>query len=111
MEKHRSEDFMNTDVTVFFLEVLPNLKPGVIVQIHDILLPYDYFPGSEKHYFNEQYLLACYLLANGNLFKTLFPCRFVSEDPELHMKLEPLWNGPSISKIEKHGGSYWLKMN
>jgi hypothetical protein len=31
--------FSNTDVTVFFLEVLPRLKPGVLVHIHDIFLP------------------------------------------------------------------------
>ena len=106
---HRS--FMNSDVTVFFLEILPNLNPGVIVQIHDILLPYDYFPGSEGHYFNEQYLLACYLLAKGNLFKTLFPCRFVSEDSILKAKLDPLWKDPALAMVERHGGSYWLQIN
>ena len=39
---HRS--FMNSDVTVFFIDVLPRIKPGVIVHVHDILLPWDY-PG------------------------------------------------------------------
>jgi len=32
----------NSDVTVFFLDVLPRLRPGVILHIHDIYLPYDY---------------------------------------------------------------------
>ena len=32
----------NSDSMVFFMEVLPKLKPGVIVHIHDIYLPYDY---------------------------------------------------------------------
>ena len=40
---HRS--FQNSDVTVFFLEILPRLRPGVIVHIHDIYLPYDYPSG------------------------------------------------------------------
>src|SRR6185503_9200227 len=40
---HRT--FMNSDVTVAFLEVLPRLNKGVRVQIHDICLPYDYPPG------------------------------------------------------------------
>jgi hypothetical protein len=31
--------FTNSDVTVFFLELMPRLKPGVIVHIHDIFLP------------------------------------------------------------------------
>ena len=31
--------FTNSDVTVFFLELMPRLRPGVIVHVHDILLP------------------------------------------------------------------------
>jgi len=34
--------FPNSDAMIFFLELLPFLKKGVIVQIHDIYLPYDY---------------------------------------------------------------------
>ena len=34
--------FANSDVTVFFIEVLPRLKPGVLVHVHDIFLPADY---------------------------------------------------------------------
>ena len=32
----------NSDVVVFFSEVLPRLAPGVIVHIHDAYLPHDY---------------------------------------------------------------------
>ena len=105
---HRS--FMNSDVTVFFIEILPRLKHGVIVHIHDITLPNDYFPGSEEHYFNEQYLLACYLLAKGSLFETIFPCRFISDDPELSSILKPLWDDPKMQGLETHGCSFWLKI-
>lgn len=31
--------FMNSDAAVFFLEVLPMLKPGVLIHLHDIFLP------------------------------------------------------------------------
>ena len=34
--------FQNSNVTVFFLELLPHPKAGTIVQIHDILLPFNY---------------------------------------------------------------------
>lgn len=34
---HRS--FMNSDVTVVMLDILPRLKPGVLVEFHDIFLP------------------------------------------------------------------------
>ena len=57
---HRS--FMNSDVTVFFLDILPNLAPGVCVHIHDIELPYDYMPERAHWYYSEQYLLAVALL-------------------------------------------------
>src|SRR5258706_16043378 len=33
------------DVNYLFLEVLPRLKPGVIVHVHDIFFPFDYRRG------------------------------------------------------------------
>lgn len=45
----------NSDVTVFFLEVLPRLKPGVIIHVHDIFLPYDYPPAWTKRVFGAIY--------------------------------------------------------
>ena len=44
---HRS--FQNTDVTVFFGEVLPLLPNGCIYGIHDILLPYDYLLREQNY--------------------------------------------------------------
>ncbi len=57
--------FMNSDVTVFFLEVLPRLKEGVLVGVHDVFLPYDYPSELADRHYSEQYLLAAHLLA-GN---------------------------------------------
>ena len=37
---HRS--FQNSDVTVFFMEILPVLAPGIIWGLHDIFFPCDY---------------------------------------------------------------------
>lgn len=37
---HRS--FPNSDVTVFFTEILPKLPSGILYTIHDIFLPFDY---------------------------------------------------------------------
>jgi hypothetical protein len=55
--------FMNSDVTVFFLDILPRLKPGTLVQFHDLMLPYDYPLEWIERYYSEQYLLAAYLQA------------------------------------------------
>lgn len=63
---HRS--FMNSDVTVCMTEVIPRLKPGVLVGIHDMFLPYDYPATWSDRGYNEQYLLAAMLLAGPKYF-------------------------------------------
>jgi hypothetical protein len=78
---HRT--FTNSDVTVFFLETLPRLPPGVIVHIHDIFLPADYPPEWNKRMFSEQYILAAMLLGKAPAFRTLLPDYFACTDPEL----------------------------
>lgn len=66
---HRS--FMNSDVTTFMLDVLPLIPKGVLIGIHDIFLPYDYFHTWAERAYNEQYLLGCYLLSNPNYFRVM----------------------------------------
>jgi hypothetical protein len=104
---HRT--FMNSDVTVFMLEVLPLLKPGVIVHIHDILLPNDY-PDDFKHwYWNEQYMVGVYLLAAGPRVQVLMPSNFVSITPELNECLKtPLVELGAQNEAWRYGGSLWF---
>jgi hypothetical protein len=102
---HRT--FMNSDVTVFMLEVLPHLKPGVIVHIHDILLPYDYPDNFKNWYWNEQYMVALYLIAAKERIDVIFPSAYVTNDEkfaaELHNPLfESLWGH------SREGGSIWF---
>lgn len=101
--------FPNSDVTVVFLEILPLLKQGVIVHVHDIYLPYDYPQFMTERFYNEQYVLGAMITANPQRYKTLFPCFYVSENAELAAKLNPVWEQLD-SRIEKHGGSYWLEI-
>ncbi|MBI1266737.1 MAG: class I SAM-dependent methyltransferase [Cryomorphaceae bacterium] len=100
----------NSDAMVFFMEVLPMLKKGVIVHIHDIYLPYDYPQFMCDRFYNEQYGLAMYLLANPDRFKPLFPNYFVSEDTALSAQLAPLWDHKNLAGVERHGGSFWLEI-
>jgi predicted O-methyltransferase YrrM len=104
---HRS--FANSDTTMCFLDLLPRLKKGVIVHIHDIYLPYDYPPFMCERFYNEEYLLACMLLS-GNRYEVLFPNFFISEDKELSAALKPLWEHPGLKGVEQHGGSFWMKV-
>jgi len=99
--------FMNSDVTVFFLDVLPELPPGVLVGIHDIHLPDDYRPEHVDHYNSEQYLLAAYLLGESSWMRPVLPCWYASHHPEfgnLARSLAP----QADSEENPHGVIFWL---
>lgn len=100
----------NSDSMVFFLEILPKLKPGVIVHIHDIYLPYDYPQFMCDRFYSEQYGLAMYLLANPSKFHTILPNYFISEDKELSGLISPIWGHDNLRNVEKHGGSFWIRI-
>jgi hypothetical protein len=100
----------NSDVTVCFLEILPYLKKGVIVHVHDIYIPYDYPQFMCDRAYSEQYVLAAFLLANPDKYKPIMPNYFVSEDDELSEVLTPIWDGGNLSGVEKHGGSFWFEV-
>ncbi len=72
--------FTNSDVTVFFLELLPALRPGVLVHIHDIFLPFDYPPNTP--YYSEQYVLAAYLLGGAQVDVEMANA-YVGSEPDL----------------------------
>jgi hypothetical protein len=58
-----------SDVCYEFLEVLPRLKPGVWIHVHDIFFPHDY-PAewllNRRLALNEQYLLEAFLAFNNS---------------------------------------------
>jgi hypothetical protein len=100
----------NSDATVFFLELLPRLKPGVIVHVHDIYLPHDYPQFMCDRFYSEQYLLAAFLLADPVRYRTLLPAWYISQDPELSALAAPLWDHPHLEGVERHGCSFWLRI-
>lgn len=100
----------NSDAMVFFLEILPRLKRGVILHIHDVYLPYDYPQFMCDRFYSEQYGLAMYLLANPRKFRPLLPNYFIFEDKELSAQIEPIWAHENLQGVERHGGSFWLRI-
>ena len=106
---HRS--LPNSDVTVCFLELIPRLKPGVIVHVHDIYLPHDYPQFMCDRAYNEQYLLAVLLLANPAKYQVLLPNFYVSQHDHLKTILNPFWSKLSWNGVERHGGSFWFVVN
>ena len=98
----------NSDVAVFFLEVPPALKPGVLVQIHDIYWPLDYPTEWDDRNYSEQYVLgACLLLSPGS-FEVLLPNTFVCQDSELSTDLDPSWRLLPVPEPMRHGKSFWF---
>lgn len=55
-----------SDVLHLYLEVIPSLKPGVFIQIHDIYLPYLYSPDVLRTYFSWQETALLLALLKGN---------------------------------------------
>jgi hypothetical protein len=92
-----------SDVAWFFFEVLPRLKPGVLVHVHDIFWPDDYpdeWIMERGQTWNEQYLLQAFLMDNDRFEllicnSALYRCR-KSELLELYAGLPDLCSGVSV---------------
>jgi SAM-dependent methyltransferase len=86
---------MGNDVHFEYMEILPRLRSGVMVHIHDVSLPKPYpkVYHDQYLYWNEQYLLQAFLAFNsryevlwpGNYMETTYPERVAAAFPELQL--------------------------
>lgn len=106
---HRS--FSNSDVTIFFLEVLPRLKKGVLVGIHDIFLPFDYPESWKGRAYNEQYLLATLLLSNPTYFRTELCNHWIGTRGMHRDILDGIWNIVGPKAKDRAGSAWWGTKN
>ncbi|HXW72467.1 MAG TPA: class I SAM-dependent methyltransferase [Methylocella sp.] len=106
-DSHRS--FQNSDVTVFFTEVVPSLRSGCHYGIHDIFLPNDYPQEWLSRYYNEQYLLMSYLLGGAANDEIVMPVHYAQQTPHLLSILEPILRHPALDGAVPVGGSFWMK--
>jgi len=97
--------FPKSDVTVFFLEILPRLKPGTLVHIHDIYLPFDYPDPLMDRYWSEQYLLAAFLLGGAKNIRTILPCHNLLVQ-ETTKKLI----SEKLKVVKKEASSFWFEI-
>ncbi len=93
------------DVNFLFLEVIPRLKPGITVHLHDIFLPSEYPKGwvvDEHRFWTEQYLLQAFLTFNSD-FEVLMSAA--------HLKAHHLDDlKATFPKCEPWaGGSFWMR--
>jgi hypothetical protein len=108
---HRS--FSNTDVTVFFMDVIPRLSANPLIGIHDIPFPWDYFPGWNEYYLNEAFVLAAYLVGAEDAVEYVLPCFYINNiELNLRKLLDPVWSIPQLkmplSELDG-GGAFWFR--
>ena len=93
------------DVNYLFLEVLPRLKAGVIVHVHDIFFPFEYrrdWMLEEFRFWTEQYLLQAFLIFNSE-FEVLMANSYLN-----HYYLPNLKAAfPNLNRWI--GGSFWMR--
>jgi len=96
-----------SDVWTEYLQILPRLKPGVIVHVHDIFLPLDYpreWVMQSFRAWNEQYVLQAFLTFNDR-FEVLWPAHAIHlQYPE---RLESAFR--SYTRSTRRPGSIWMR--
>jgi predicted O-methyltransferase YrrM len=98
------------DVLFLYLEILPELNPGVVVHIHDIHLP-DPYPRAyfedNRYIWNEQQLLHAYLCHNDRV-RVLMPCWLIhKKHDEAFQAAFPRYR----PALHRPGSSFWLQRN
>jgi glycosyltransferase involved in cell wall biosynthesis len=95
------------DVPWIYNEILPRLRPGVFVHMHDIFLPRDYPEPwvSEGWGWNEQYLVHSFLLFNS-AFDVVFSSRWMID----YHRDQLVAAFPDFPLHESRGGSaLWIR--
>lgn len=93
------------DVNYLFFEILPRLKKGVYIHVHDIFFPYDYprdWVMKEHRFWSEQYLLQAFLVHN-NSFEIFYSNSLMGD--KYPKEVKKIFSSSPFYK----GGSIWLK--
>lgn len=93
-----------SDVNHIYFNIIPTLKKGVHIHIHDIFFPFDYkkeWVIDERRSWSEQYLLQA-MLMYSNRFEVTFGCNYATfYFPD---KIKSMLNGKFYG-----GSSFWIK--
>lgn len=97
---------IGSDVVYEILEIVPRLKPGILVHLHDIFLPYEYprgFVMGLRVFWNEQYLLQALLAFNPG-FQVLAAANWLQDKhPQKLAAAIPSWSADRVP------GSFWMR--
>ena len=93
-----------SDVNYLFFEILPLLKSGVIIHIHDIGInfQYPYKWIEEGRAWNESYLLRAFLMNNNSYEILLYNAQLYNRKHDYFKEKMPLYT-------KAPGGSFWMK--
>ncbi len=94
-----------SDVNDYLFRILPALKPGVIVHVHDVLYPFEYpslWAVEENRSWNEAYALRAFLQYNS-AFEVIYFNNYV------YRKHEELTRSRMPRCLVNKGGSVWLR--
>ncbi|MDQ3256751.1 MAG: class I SAM-dependent methyltransferase [Acidobacteriota bacterium] len=96
---------IGSDVQYEYLEILPRLRQGVMVHIHDIFLPAEYpkeWVVGSRMFWNEQYLLQAFLTFNDS-FEVLWAGSYLhlKHPDKLRTAFDTYAGGPP--------GSFWIR--
>jgi len=98
---------IGSDVQYEYLEILPRLRPGVVVHVHDVFLPAQYprdWVLGQHRFWNEQYLLQAFLTGNSS-FEVLWGGSYMhlTHPDELEAAFA------SYRAAETRPGSFWMR--
>jgi predicted O-methyltransferase YrrM len=98
---------IGSDVQYQYLEIIPRLRPGVIVHVHDIFLPAEYprtWVMDQFRFWTEQYLLQAFLAFNDT-FEVLWAGSYMHlTHPD---RLEHAFR--SYQRTMRWPGSFWMR--
>jgi len=97
---------IGSDVQYEYLDILPRLRPGVLVHAHDIFLPAEYprhWVLREHRFWTEQYVLQAFLSFN-NAFRVLWAGNYMALKHPAELKAA----FSSFDKGSVTPGSFWM---
>ena len=99
------------DVNLLILDILPTLRPGVLIHFHDIPMPYEYpeiyFTNPAfRMFWTESYLLQAFLACNSQFQIILAMSYLMMEYRDAVRQAFPHYNDERDPEIS---GSFWIR--
>ena len=98
---------VGSEVNRLVLDVLPRLRPGVVVHFHDVFLPYEYPRAFQQQemFLSEQYLVHAFLIGNRD-YEVVFAAHAASREQRDRVAAVV----PSLrARADHHPAAFWIR--